>query len=109
MLEGVRQDVVHDLVEVALVDPEFLDFARRLQVQVDVPGHGHVVERLHDVADEVVDVGLEEVQLHLPFVHFPHVHQLVHQAEDPERVAVHQVVEPFLVRVLLRFAHLFER
>ena len=109
VLEGVRQEVEDDLVEVALVDPQVLHRPDRFQRQGDVPGDGHVVEGLHDVPDEIDHVRFQEVQLHLSLVHLPHVHELVHQPEDTKRIAVHQVVLALLVGIFLGLAHLLER
>ena len=108
MLEGVRQEVEHNLVKVALVYPEILHLRRGVQTQVDVPGRCHIVEGLHDVPHEVYYVRLAEVQLHLTLVHLAHIHYLVHQAQDAEGIAVHEVVAVFLMRILLRFTHLLE-
>ena len=109
MLEGVREKVEDDLVEVPLIDPQVLHGPFGVQREGDAAGRCEFVEGLHDVPDEIDDVRFQEMQLHLPLVHLSHVHELVHHAEDAQGVAVHEVVKPFRVRVLLRFAHLLER
>ena len=109
MLEGVRKDVVDDLVEVALVDPERLFAVGGDEREVDPLALGQLVEGLHDVPDEVDDVRLTEVQLHLAGVDLAQVHELVDDAVDAQAVAVHQVVGVLAGGVLLGLAHRAQR
>ena len=108
MLESVGQEIEDNLVKVALVNPQVHDRERRIQGKVDMARHGHVAERLHDVLDKIDDVRFPEEELHLALVHLAHVHNLVHQAQNTQGIAVHQVVQVFPVRVLLGLTHLLQ-
>ena len=109
VLEGVREDVVDDLVEVSLVDPQELLFLGGIDREMDVFRFRQGEEGLHDVLDEIHQVRPPEVHRHLPRIDLPEVHQLVDQSVDTKAVTVHQVVGVLLGGILLGFAQRAQR
>ena len=87
VLEGVRQQVRHHLVELCAVNP-CRDVLVAGEREVDAALAGVVLIDFVDGGDEVVHVGLAAVQVHLLLVNLAHVENLVHQREDALGVAV---------------------
>ena len=90
-LKGVRQQVAHHLVEVDAVYPGQYVVALVLEGEGDVALRGIILVELADAADEVHQVGLTAVQLHLVLVNAALVQYLVDQQHQPVGVAVYGV------------------
>ena len=78
-------------------------------MEVDMTAYCEIVKRLHDVLDEVDHICFQEMQPHLTVVYLPHVKQLVDKPEDSQAVTVHQIIEVFLLRILLTLSHFLQR
>ena len=102
-LEGIRQDVDDDLVEVLAVDPDGQMLAVVLITKVDVLGVGLPLKQGVDILDEGNQVGLLHSHLHHTLVDLPQVHHLVDQVEDALRVALDGLIDPSALRVVILF------
>ena len=74
-----------------------------------IPAYCQIIKGLHNIFDEIYDIGLKEMQLHLAVVHLAHIQKLVHKPQHSQTVAVHKVVQVLLLRVGLSFAQFLER
>ena len=95
VFEGIRQQVGDDLVELDAVYPSLhrqglaaLAVGGRHECEADIALLGIVLIERADARDEGHQVGLGTVQVHLLLVYLALVEYLVHQEQQPLRIAV---------------------
>lgn len=109
MLESIGEDVIDNLVKIALINPYKFFIVRGVNAITDMLALRQREERLHNILDEIDEIRLTEVHLHLSGVNLANIHELIHQTVDTQTVAIHQIESILLCGILFSLAQSTQR
>lgn len=83
MLESIGQDVIDNLVKIALINPDKFFIVRGVNAITDMLALRQREERLHNILDEIDEVRLTEVHLHLSGVNLANIQKMYIRYQEP--------------------------